>query len=187
MPDIISGLSNPEAGIEEDNFREVMKYIIALIEKDKHLESLVEKLCLRFRVTKTERQWRDLAFSLCMFNYNEKAIKKLVDNFACYSDKLHEDYVYEAFNTIITQTKKGPRQEGRMIVEELNGKIEEARAKGVEDDTANRRANEASKGKGRSGEKHGKKKSKTPRKKADSSSDEEDDADEEDIADELEE
>ena len=33
MPDIISGLSNPEAGIEEDNFREVMKYIIALIEK----------------------------------------------------------------------------------------------------------------------------------------------------------
>ena len=33
MPDIISGLSNPKAGIEESNFREVMKYIIALIEK----------------------------------------------------------------------------------------------------------------------------------------------------------
>ena len=33
MPDVISGLSNPEAGIEESNFREVMKYIIALIEK----------------------------------------------------------------------------------------------------------------------------------------------------------
>ena len=33
MPDIISGLSNPEAGIEEASFREVMKYIIALIEK----------------------------------------------------------------------------------------------------------------------------------------------------------
>ena len=33
MPDIISGLSNPEAGVEELNFREVMKYIIALIEK----------------------------------------------------------------------------------------------------------------------------------------------------------
>ena len=40
-------------------------------------------------------------------NYFSLAIKKLVDNFACYSDKLHEDYVYEAFNTIITQTKKG--------------------------------------------------------------------------------
>ena len=101
------------------------------------MESLVEKLCLRFRVTKTERQWRDLAFCLSMFNYNDKgkfaklyfkfieiifrdsmsfitnynyfytAIKKLNDNFASYSDKLHEDYVYEALNTIITQAKKG--------------------------------------------------------------------------------
>merc|ERR1712061_244121 len=148
----------------EDNFREVMKYIIALIEKDKHLESLVEKLCHRFRVTKTERQWRDLAFCLSMFNYNEKAIKKLVENFACYSDKLHEDYVYEAFNTIMTQARKGPKQDARLSVEELNGKIEEARAKGVEDDTANRRANEAAKDKGKSGEKSRKKKAKTPMK-----------------------
>ena len=60
MPDIISRLSDPEAGIEETKFREILKYIIGLIEKDKHLESLVEKLCQRFRVTKTERQWRDL-------------------------------------------------------------------------------------------------------------------------------
>ena len=60
MPDIISRLSDPEAGIDEPKFREIMKYIIGLIEKDKHSESLVEKLCQRFRVTKTERQWRDL-------------------------------------------------------------------------------------------------------------------------------
>merc|ERR1712029_461066 len=152
MPDVISGLSNPEAGIEEANFREVMKYIIALIEKDKHLESLVEKLCLRFRVTKTERQWRDLAFCLSMFNYNDKAIKKLVDDFACYSDKLHEDYVYEAFNTIITQTKKGPRQESRLIVDELNSKVEEARAK------------EATKAKGKNNEKSLKKRQNSKKK-----------------------
>ena len=42
----------------------------------------------------------------------------------------------------------GPKQDGRMILDELNGKIEEARAKGVEDDTANRRANEATGSKG---------------------------------------
>ena len=63
MPDIISRLSDPDAGTEEDKFREIMKFIIGLIEKDKHLESLVEKLCQRFRVTKTERQWRDLVSS----------------------------------------------------------------------------------------------------------------------------
>ena len=42
----------------------------------------------------------------------------------------------------------GPRQDNRLIVDELNGKIEEARAKGVEDDTTKKRANEATKAKG---------------------------------------
>ena len=47
MPDIVSRLSDPEVGIAEENFRTIMKYIIGLIEKDKLLESLVEKLCHR--------------------------------------------------------------------------------------------------------------------------------------------
>ena len=46
-----------------------MKYIIGLIEKDKLLESLVEKLCLRFRATRTERQWRDISYCLSLFPY----------------------------------------------------------------------------------------------------------------------
>ncbi len=48
MPDIVSRLSDPEVGVKEDDFRTVMKYIIGLIEKDKLLESLVEKLCHRY-------------------------------------------------------------------------------------------------------------------------------------------
>ena len=55
--------------MEEENFRTIMKYIIGLIEKDKLLESLVEKLCLRFRATKTERQWRDISYCLSLFPY----------------------------------------------------------------------------------------------------------------------
>ena len=43
----------------------------------------------------------------------------------------------------------GPRQDNRIIVDELNGKVEEARAKGVEDDTTKKRANEATKAKGK--------------------------------------
>ena len=43
----------------------------------------------------------------------------------------------------------GPRQESRLIVDELNTKVEEARAKGVEDDTTKKRANEATKAKGK--------------------------------------
>ena len=52
-------------------------------------------------------------------------------------------YAKNRFNRIV-----GPRQESRLIVDELNGKVEEARAKGVEDDTTKKRANEATKAKG---------------------------------------
>ena len=42
-------------------------------------EALVEKLCQRFRMTNTERQWRDVAFCLAQLSYTEKSFKKLMD------------------------------------------------------------------------------------------------------------
>merc|ERR1719203_2134095 len=46
MPDIVSRLSDPANEIEEDKFKEIMKYIIGLIDKDKHSESLVESYAI---------------------------------------------------------------------------------------------------------------------------------------------
>ena len=46
MPDIVSRLSDPANEIEEDKFKEIMKYIIGLIDKDKHSESLVSLIIL---------------------------------------------------------------------------------------------------------------------------------------------
>lgn len=143
MPDIVSRLSDPAAEISEGKFMEIMRYIIGLIDKDKHLESLVEKLCLRFHATQTQRQWRDLAYCLSIFNYNEKAAKKFMENFPCYADKLHEDAVYEAVVNILTQCRKLPKQETKLAVDEMTDKVEEARAKAVEDHGAGTRAKQA--------------------------------------------
>ena len=71
------------------------------------------------------------AFCLASFAYNDKALKKLMENFGCYSDKLQEDKVYEAFITIIAQSKKLPKTENKVILDELSAKIEEERAKQV--------------------------------------------------------
>ena len=65
----------------------------------------VEKLCHRFHATTTERQWRDIGFCLSIFNYNDKAAKRFIENFSCFSDKLHEDSLYEAVLAILTQVK----------------------------------------------------------------------------------
>ena len=67
----------------------------------------VEKLCHRFRATRTERQWRDIAFCLSLFPYSDRSIKKLSDNFPCWSDKLHEDSVYDSICVIFAGVKKG--------------------------------------------------------------------------------
>jgi len=143
MPDIVSRLSDPANEIEEDKFKEIMKYIIGLIDKDKHSESLVEKLCHRFHATTTERQWRDIGFCLGIFNYNDKAAKKLIDNFNCYSDKLHEDSLYEGILAILTQCKKLQKLDTKQAVEEMGTRIEEARNKCHEDHMAGTRAKEA--------------------------------------------
>ena len=53
MPDIVSRLSDPEKGVEEEPFRTIMKYIFGLIEKDKLLESLVSEIYWKIYKTKS--------------------------------------------------------------------------------------------------------------------------------------
>lgn len=51
IPDIISNLSDLKVGIKDTEFRQVMKFMFELIDKERHTIGLVEKLCQRFRVT----------------------------------------------------------------------------------------------------------------------------------------
>ena len=147
MPDIISRLSTSSSEgngdsvpVSEDTFREIMSYIMGLIEKDKHLESLVEKLCQRFRVTNCERQWRDLAFCLSLFKYSDRAIKKLAENFLCFSDKLHEEEVNNAFLGILVHSRKLVKQDSKLVIDELEDKMSKARDKCLEDNSTSKRA-----------------------------------------------
>lgn len=48
--------------------------------QDKQAESIIEKLCQRFRLSTDERQWRDIAFCLSLLPYkSERSVKKLID------------------------------------------------------------------------------------------------------------
>ncbi|XP_069359396.1 condensin complex subunit 1 isoform X2 [Maniola hyperantus] len=125
MPDIISRLSDPELGVPEDQYRVIMKYITSLIQKDRQMEALVEKLCQRFKLSTEERQWRDLAYCLTLFSYNERSLRKLIENLDCYKDKLHSPGVMESFTTIMNNTSKSAKNEIKSLVTELGDKIEE--------------------------------------------------------------
>ncbi|XP_076315224.1 condensin complex subunit 1-like isoform X2 [Tachypleus tridentatus] len=186
LPDIISRLSDPECGTNGENFRTILRFLFSFIEKDKQLESLVEKLCHRFRATRTDRQNQDLAFCLSLLPYSERCIHKLQENVTCFADKLNDNAVYESFVCIITATKKGInlKSEVKIILEELEQMIEECHLKGMSEDQLIEKAQKASVSvrPGLKGCKtpHGKRKTVkiSQRKKTSSSSSEESDSDE---------
>lgn len=106
LPDIISRLSDPKLKIEEGKYQVIMKNIMGLINKDRQIEGLVEKLCFRFKVTEQERQWRDIAYCLSLLSYTEKTIKKLIENITLFKDKVQVEEVYDYFKHIISNTMK---------------------------------------------------------------------------------
>ncbi|XP_017000581.2 condensin complex subunit 1 [Drosophila takahashii] len=125
LPDIISRLGDINLNLDEDKYRIIMSYILGLIQKDRQIETLVEKLCLRFPVTRVERQWRDIAYCLGLLTYNERAVKKLMDNMQHYRDKVQVDEVYQSFKLIISNTNKLAKPELKAVVTEFENRLNE--------------------------------------------------------------
>ncbi|KAM5142461.1 condensin complex subunit 1 [Mantella aurantiaca] len=132
LPDIISRLSDPDCGVEEEAFQTIMRHLLSYITKDKQTESLVEKMCHRFRTARTERQWRDLAHCLSLLPFSEKGLVKMQDCFDCYGDKLSDDAVYGSFMNIIGKMRKGAKPELKTMIDEFEKKLTVCHNKGLE-------------------------------------------------------
>ncbi|PSK56962.1 Condensin complex subunit 1 [Elsinoe australis] len=75
--DMFSLLSADE-GLEEDQFRKIIKFLSAFIEKDKHAKQLANKLAARLQRVESERQWNDVAYALGLLQHKDEEITKLV-------------------------------------------------------------------------------------------------------------
>ncbi|KAK3912396.1 Condensin complex subunit 1 [Frankliniella fusca] len=138
LPDIISRLSNPSIEVEEEKFRTIMKFLMQLIQKDRQMESLVDKLCQRFRASTHERQWCDLAYCLSLLQYSDRSLRRLLENLPCYAEKLTVPIIYDTFNDILYQAGKTQKAERLQIVEEMKSKISECLQKGLPSGDASR-------------------------------------------------
>ncbi|NXA05854.1 CND1 protein, partial [Sapayoa aenigma] len=133
LPDIISHLSNPDCGIEEESFHTIMRHLFSYITKDKQTESLVEKLCQRFRTARTERQYRDLSHCLTLLPVSERGLHKLQDNFDCFADKLQDPAVYSCFQTVLARFRRaGGKPEAKALAEELEQKLSASHNQGLD-------------------------------------------------------
>ncbi|KAG0278180.1 Condensin complex subunit [Linnemannia exigua] len=132
MPDIISHMSNSQ--ISEESYRKIMKFLFELI-KEKNMDSMIEKLCQRFKNTDQPRGWRDIAFCLSMLPFKtEKSFKRLLEGFPNYQDKVYEEQVFKSLTDIVTKGRqiKPPKPELKPIIDEFESKLQEYKAKGDE-------------------------------------------------------
>ncbi|XP_063055343.1 condensin complex subunit 1 isoform X2 [Engraulis encrasicolus] len=132
LPDIISRLSDPERAMNEEDFHTIMKTLFSYITKERQTESLVEKLCQRFRTAKTERQWADVAVSLSLLSMCERGFKRLQECWECYSDKLTEAGVYQPLLSIVTKLRRGAKLQFKAQVDEFERKLTAVHTKGLE-------------------------------------------------------
>ncbi|ETE61105.1 Condensin complex subunit 1, partial [Ophiophagus hannah] len=133
LPDIISRLSDADSGIEEQPFHTIMRLLFSFITKDKQTESLVEKLCQRFRTARTERQHHDLAYCLTLLPLTERGLRKMQDNFDCFADKLQDLTVYNHFLVVLGRVRRvATKAEMKALIEEFEQKLQKCHNKGLD-------------------------------------------------------
>uniref|UniRef100_A0A8C3X9M5 Condensin complex subunit 1 n=1 Tax=Catagonus wagneri TaxID=51154 RepID=A0A8C3X9M5_9CETA len=132
LPDIISRLSAPEGGVDEEPFHTIMKQLLSYITKDKQTESLVEKLCQRFRTARTERQHRDLAYCVSQLPLTERGLRKMLDNFDCFGDKLSDESIFSAFLSVVGKLRRGAKPEGKAVIDEFEQKLRACHTRGLD-------------------------------------------------------
>lgn len=123
LPDTISCISN-KYDLKQDEFKQVVGFLVALMDKEKHADGMVEKLCHRFRSSESERENRDLAYCVAQLKMSERGLKKLNEKFKSFSAALIDDEVHEWITQAISKGAKSSSAGSLLqVVEELQGKI----------------------------------------------------------------
>ncbi|XP_071628166.1 condensin complex subunit 1 isoform X2 [Temnothorax longispinosus] len=123
VPDILSRLADPQLNLDEKDFQETIRYILGLMQKEKQIDTIIDKICARFKLAATERQWRDLSYCLSLLQFSGKSIQRLIESLPLLKEKIHYKPVLTALQNIIEQTKK--KAEAKAVCIELEEKIQE--------------------------------------------------------------
>ncbi|XP_066259885.1 condensin complex subunit 1 isoform X2 [Euwallacea similis] len=124
LPDIFSHLIECN-DISEENIKYIMKFLFALITKQKHMENLVDRFSFKFELTDDIHHQRNIAYCLTLITYNEKALKKLHGNFGTYKHLMQDDEIYAHFKAVMQACLKQPgnKTDLKQLVAELENSI----------------------------------------------------------------
>merc|ERR1711935_343512 len=85
-------------------------------------------------------QKADLAYCIAQLKVNDKCVKCLNDTFKLYKDALFDEDVLKNFMTVLTKAKKNSKLDMKDSLEELENKLTEHSAAGLENVNAGKKA-----------------------------------------------
>ncbi|KAI1716364.1 non-SMC mitotic condensation complex subunit 1 domain-containing protein [Ditylenchus destructor] len=153
MPDIISKLTTNK-DLTDEQFQNVMKFLLLFIEKEHHRESLIDKLCQRFQLIKNHRVEgivlpdsskylvTKLSFCIANISMNERCFRRLVENMRCYEEFLRIPQVFKHLTSALSKFKKESSKspEIKAQIEEFEDQMQAAHKKGLDEDSIAGRA-----------------------------------------------
>ncbi|KRZ18132.1 Condensin complex subunit 1 [Trichinella zimbabwensis] len=129
LPDISGQLSLKYNEIGAEKSLEICKFLYSFINKERQNESFVDRLCERFVIAKNIEHCHILAKCLTLPAYNERLIRKVVENMKCYEDKLKDDTVLKCFLSVVDSAKRNWKSDGKERLDMLQAEFKEKHEK----------------------------------------------------------
>lgn len=105
LPDIFSHLCDLEE-LQEENLRTIMKFLFGLIDKNKHMDNLVDRFCTKYSLGEDQRKCRNITYCLSLINYSDKGLGRLNENFPLYKHLVHDNEIYGFLKQILNNAQK---------------------------------------------------------------------------------
>ncbi|CAI4225445.1 unnamed protein product [Auanema sp. JU1783] len=137
MPDFISKLSRCNREVNLNEFKEIMGELLDLV-KDKHADPLIEKVCQRFELAKTnERMTQNkhlpYYFSFCIskLSLSDKSLYKMRDALPCFAPFLKDKLIYNDFASCVQLLAKNTKSiDVKVDAEDLENQFRRINEKG---------------------------------------------------------
>lgn len=70
-----------------------------------------------------QREWKNCSYSLSQLSYNERGLRKLIEYYESYREKLNYPDIMENFSNILIKLKRLPKPEIKPLMEEFESKL----------------------------------------------------------------
>ena len=131
LPQALSKMRTVYGNIPYEEFKKFADCFMEFVEKERHSDMIVEKLCLKIQQTQDEIECRNIVYCLKLIKYNDRILRKFLDYYDSWKDKLSIQSVYKEIKELLEKLKKFSKVD-KNLIEELNAKLNESNSEAAQ-------------------------------------------------------